>query len=211
MAQVQFSDATTEQQAEPRVPEDLVSLGMRSKSAGQIMALAPTAKKNQALELAAKLLVENRQIILDANQVDIDNAQRNGVTKGVIDRLRLDENRLVSMADGLCQVASLPDPVGEVESGWVRPNGLRVSKVRVPLGVIGIVYENRPNVTSDAAGLCIKSGNAVMLRGSSGALASNLAIEKCIRQALAEADLPQDAVTLVRDTSRDLAIQFMQP
>ena len=224
MAQVQFNDATTklsnaktehrdaatEQQVEPMVPEDLVNLGMRSKSAGQIMALAPTAKKNQALELAAKLLVENRQIILDANQVDIDNAQRNGVTKGVIDRLRLDGNRLASMADGLRQVASLPDPVGEVESGWVRPNGLKVSKVRVPLGVIGIVYENRPNVTSDAAGLCIKSGNAVMLRGSSGALASNLAIEQCIRQALAEANLPQDAVTLVRDISRDLAIQFMQ-
>ena len=114
------------------------------------------------------------------------------------------------MAGGLRQVAGLPDPVGEVLDGWVRPNGLRIQRVRVPLGVVAIIYENRPNVTSDAAGLCLKSGNAAFLRGSSGAISSNLAIAAVLREAVAKAGLPADAVTLVADTSRETAVEFMR-
>ncbi len=122
----------------------------------------------------------------------------------------LTEARLAGMADGLRQVAALPDPVGEVVEGWVRPNGLRVERVRVPLGVVGVIYENRPNVTSDAAGLCVKAGNATMLRGSSTAARSNAAIVDCLRDALAKVGLPEDAVINVADTSRAAAVDFMQ-
>src|SRR5699024_515872 len=133
-----------------------------------------------------------------------------GVTETVIDRLRLDASRIEAMAAGLRNVASLPDPVGEVLDGSVRPNGLRISRVRVPLGVIAIIYENRPNVTSDAAGLCLKSGNAAFLRGSSGAITSNIAVTAVLREAYEKSGLPADAVQLVEDTSRDAAITFMQ-
>jgi len=132
------------------------------------------------------------------------------VSPTVVDRLRLDEKRIGSMASGLRQVASLADPVGEVIDGWVRPNGLRISRVRVPLGVIAIIYENRPNVTSDAAGLCLKSGNAAFLRGSSGAIDSNIAIESVLRSAIESSSLPADSVILVADTSRDAAVEFMR-
>ncbi|MGH9300254.1 MAG: glutamate-5-semialdehyde dehydrogenase, partial [Acidimicrobiales bacterium] len=148
--------------------------------------------------------------ILEANATDVDRAQAAGTSSTVIDRLRLSEARVGSMAEGLRQVAALADPVGEIVDGWVRPNGLRISRIRVPLGVIGIVYENRPNVTSDAAGLCLKSGNAVMLRGSSGAISSNGAIALLLRQALVGADLPPDGVVLVGDTSRAVAREFMR-
>lgn len=128
----------------------------------------------------------------------------------VIDRLRLDGKRLDAMAGGLRKVAALPDPVGEVLDGWVRPNGLRIQRVRVPLGVVAIIYENRPNVTSDAAGLCLKSGNAAFLRGSSGAIESNVAIASVLREAIEKAGLPADSVVLVEDTSRDAAVEFMR-
>ncbi len=128
----------------------------------------------------------------------------------MVDRLRLTTDRIESMAGGLRQVAGLPDPVGEVLDGWVRPNGLRIQRVRVPLGVVAIIYENRPNVTSDAAGLCLKSGNAAFLRGSSGAITSNLAIAAVLREAVAKSGLPADAVVLVADTSREAAVEFMR-
>jgi glutamate-5-semialdehyde dehydrogenase len=128
----------------------------------------------------------------------------------MIDRLSLDAARIAAMADGLRQVASLPDPVGEITEGWVRPNGLRVAKVRVPLGVVAIIYENRPNVTSDAAGLCLKSGNVAFLRGSSAAITSNIAIAGVLREGFAKAGLPEDSLVLVEDTSRESATAFMQ-
>lgn len=166
--------------------------------------------KDAALLAAADLLIARSDVILEANAVDVARAESEGVSATVVDRLRLDENRVASMAAGLRQVATLPDPVGEVLDGWVRPNGLRISRVRVPLGVVAIIYENRPNVTSDAAGLCLKSGNAAFLRGSSGAIDSNIAIASVLREAIVSAGLPEDCVVLVSDTSREAAVEFMR-
>ena len=188
----------------------IAELGRRSKAASRVLATASTAQKNDALLLAADLLVTATDSILSANAIDVERAESQGVSSTVVDRLRLDEKRVVSMAGGLRQVASLADPIGEIVDGWVRPNGLRISRVRVPLGVVAIIYENRPNVTSDAAGLCLKSGNAAFLRGSSGAIDSNLAIESVLRSALSSTSLPADSVLLVADTSREAAVEFMQ-
>ena len=183
-------------------------LGRRAKAAGRVMATASSATKDTALRLAADLLEQRSSDILAANAADVTAAE--GATPTQIDRLRLTESRVSSMADGLRQVATLPDPVGEVVDGSVRPNGLRVQRVRVPLGVVGIIYENRPNVTSDAAGLCLKAGNATMLRGSSSALRSNVAIVACLREAAHKAGLPEDAVLLVEDPRRETAVEFMR-
>ena len=174
------------------------------------MAAASTAAKDRALRSAADLLVARADSILAANASDVDRAVASGTPAGLIDRLRLSNDRIDAMADGLRQVASRRDPVGEVVDGWVRPNGLRIERVRVPLGVVAIIYESRPNVTSDAAGLCLKSGNAAFLRGSSLAIDSNRAIAAAIREAISSAGLPADAVTLVEDTSRAAAVEFMQ-
>ena len=140
----------------------------------------------------------------------MERARAEGVSATIVDRLRLSDARIASMAGGLRQVAGLADPVGEVVEGWVRPNGLRIDKVRVPLGVVAIVYENRPNVTSDAAALCLKSGNAAFLRGSSGALTSNQAIAAVLREGFAKAGLPEDCLVLVEDTSYESAREFMR-
>ena len=188
----------------------IAELGRRSKAASRVLATASSAQKNDALLGAADLLVASADAVLSANAVDVARAESEGVSPTVVDRLRLDEKRIGSMAGGLRQVASLADPVGEVIDGWVRPNGLRISRVRVPLGVIAIIYENRPNVTSDAAGLCLKSGNAAFLRGSSGAIDSNIAIESVLRTAIGTASLPADSIILVADTSRDAAVEFMR-
>jgi len=175
-----------------------------------VLATASTALKDDALRAAADLLVDRGADLLDANAADVARATDQSVAATVIDRLRLSGDKIEGMAAGLRQVASLPDPVGEVLDGWTRPNGLRIRRVRVPLGVVAIIYENRPNVTSDAAGLCLKSGNAAFLRGSSGAISSNIAIAAVLRQAAAQAGLPADAVVLVTDTSREAAVEFMQ-
>ena len=188
----------------------VADLGQRAKAASQALARASSADKDAALVAAADLLVARSQEILDANAVDGDRAEADGVSPTVIDRLRLSPARIEAMAAGLRQVASLPDPVGEVLEGWTRPNGLRIHRVRVPLGVVAIIYENRPNVTSDAAGLCVKSGNAAFLRGSSGAIDSNIAIAAVLREGMAKAGLPEDAVVLVEDTSREAAVEFMR-
>ncbi len=188
----------------------IAELGRRAKAASRVLATASTAAKDDALRGAADLLVARSAEILEANATDVARAEADGVSATVVDRLRLNDARIESMAGGLRQVAGLPDPVGEVLDGWVRPNGLRISRVRVPLGVVAIIYENRPNVTSDAAGLCLKSGNAAFLRGSSGAISSNVAIAAVLREAVAKAGLPADAVTLVADTSRETAVEFMQ-
>lgn len=188
----------------------MAELGRRAKEASRVLATASTLQKNDALLTAASGLENATDAILSANQRDCQRAESEGVSPTVIDRLRLDEKRIVSMANGLRQVAALADPVGEVLDGWVRPNGLKISRVRVPLGVIAIIYENRPNVTSDAAGLCLKSGNAAFLRGSSGAIDSNIAIAEVLRTSIASTGLPVDSVVLVEDTSREAAVTFMQ-
>jgi glutamate-5-semialdehyde dehydrogenase len=188
----------------------LAAQGRRAKAASRILATATTPAKDAALSAAADLLVQRTAEILDANAVDVARAEAVGTTPAVVDRLRLSPARIEGMADGLRQVAALPDPVGEVVAGWTRPNGLLIEKVRVPLGVVAIIYENRPNVTSDAFGLCLKSGNAAFLRGSSAALTSNLAVAGALREGLEKAGLPADALVLVDDVSHEAAVDFMR-
>jgi glutamate-5-semialdehyde dehydrogenase len=187
-----------------------VGLATRARAAGRLVARASSAVRDEALLRSADLLEQRVDQILRANAKDLARASDKGADATSLDRLRLDGARVAGMAAGLRQVALLSDPVGEVVEGWVRPNGLRVSRVRSPLGVIGVIYENRPNVTSDAAGLCLKSGNAVLLRGSSSAIESNTAIAAALRDGLAKAGLPIDALGLVEDTSRESAVAFMQ-
>src|SRR3954468_6857823 len=185
-------------------------LGERAVAAARVLANAPTDVKDAALVAAADLLLERTADLLAANADDVRRAEDAGTPAAVVDRLRLDERRIAAMAEGLRQVAALPDPVGEVTEGWVRPNGLRISKVRVPLGVVAIIYENRPNVTSDAAALCLKAGNAAFLRGSSGAIESNKAIAAVLREGFAKGGLPEDALVLVEDVRREATVEFMK-
>jgi len=185
-------------------------LGRRAREASCVLATASTAIKDDALLVAADLLVDRSSTLLDANAADVETAQADGMEAAPLDRLRLTEARIEAMATGLRQVASLADPVGEVLDGNRRPNGLEIQRVRVPLGVVAVIYENRPNVTSDAAGICLKAGNAALLRGSSTALRSNQAIAAVLRDGVAKAGLPPDAVLLVEDTSHETAIEFMR-
>ena len=185
-------------------------MGRRAQVASRAVARASTAAKDAALLAAADLLVERVADVLAANGADVARAVGVGTTPTVVDRLRLDRGRVEAMAAGLRQVAALADPVGEIVDGWTRPNGLRIARVRVPLGVVGIIYENRPNVTSDAAGLCLKAGNSAFLRGSSAAISSNVAIAAVLREGFAKAGLPEDALILVEDTSRESATRFMR-
>jgi glutamate-5-semialdehyde dehydrogenase len=189
---------------------DLEALGRRAAGASRVLAGAGTGAKDAALRLGAELLEQRSSELLAANAADLVRAMNEGAAGAAVDRLELSENRIASMAEGLRQVAALSDPVGEVVGGGRRPNGLAVEQVRVPLGVVGIIYENRPNVTSDAAGLCLKAGNATMLRGSSSALESNRVVAGALRDALAKVGLPADGVVLVEDVSREAAIAFMQ-
>ncbi len=205
------TDASTGETSAPgSMGAQIADLGRRAKAASRVLANAPTSQKNDALRASAALLVARTDEVLAANAADVAAAESEGVSATVIDRLRLNADRVASMAAGLRQVADLPDPVGEVLDGWVRPNGLRITRVRVPLGVVAIIYENRPNVTSDAAGLCLKSGNAAFLRGSSGAIRSNIVIASILREAIASVGLPADSVILVEDVSREAAVEFMR-
>ncbi len=192
------------------VPTPVPALALRAKATAPAVAAASTEVKNAALAASAEQLLRDTQEILDANRIDVEGARAVGTPEKMIDRLHLDDARLLAMADGLRQVADLPDPVGTITAEWKRPNGLLMQKVRVPLGVVGIIYENRPNVTSDAFGLCLKSGNVAFLRGSSGGLSSNLAITHTIRRALRESGLPEDALILVDDARREAAVEFMR-
>ena len=185
-------------------------LGQRAQAASRVLAGASTASKNAALATAADLLLERASQIQAANAADLDAAAGGGMAEGPLDRLRLTDARLEGMAGGLRTVAALADPVGDVLDGWKRPNGLQITRLRVPLGVVAIIYENRPNVTSDAAGLCLKSGNAALLRGSSSALRSNVAVVSVLRDALAKHGLPEDSVILVEDTAYATATEVMQ-
>ena len=175
-----------------------------------MLATASTAAKDEALRAAADLLEQRAGDVLAANVADLEAAAAGGMDAGPLDRLKLTDARLAGMAEGLRKVASLPDPVGEILDGWKRPNGLEISRVRVPLGVVAIIYENRPNVTSDAGGLCLKSGNAALLRGSSTALRSNQAVTALLREGAAKAGLPEDSVLLVEDVSHEAAVELMQ-
>lgn len=185
-------------------------LGVRVAAASKSIATASTAEKNEALRTAADCLAASTLEILNANASDVSRAENSGTPDAIIDRLRLDPARVDAMANGLRQVIDLPDPVGKVVEKWTRPNGLEIKKVQVPLGVVAIIYENRPNVTSDAFGLCLKSGNAAFLRGSSGAIDSNIAITRALREGIGKAGLAEDALVLVTDTSHEAAVEFMQ-
>ncbi len=191
-------------------PTPIPALAARSKVAARALATASTSEKDTALMVAADLLVVHADRIAEANHADVRRAEAGGMASPLVDRLRLDADRIESMAGGLRQVAALPDPIGRISDGWVRPNGLRIERVHVPLGVVAIIYESRPNVTSDAFGLCLKSGNAAFLRGSSSAIDSNLAISAVLREALAKAGLPEDALLVVDDVRREAAVEFMQ-
>ena len=179
-----------------------------AKEAARALALASTGAKNEALLQMARGLEEKVAPMLEANRADLARGRAAGLTPAFLDRLTLSEARIEGMAAGLRQVAALPDPVGETVEAWRRPNGIEISRVRVPLGVIGFIYESRPNVTADAAGLCLKSGNAVLLRGGSEALASNAAIVNVLGKAVEKAGLPADAVQVV-DTADRAAVMAM--
>ncbi len=183
--------------------EEIHSLGQRAKAASRILATASTEQKNAALLAMADAVLAASDTILAANRDDLAAAIQNDLSAAMIDRLRLDPARLEKIASGIRQVAALHDPSGATISEWTRPNGLRIRKVRVPIGVIGIIYESRPNVTSDAAILCLKTGNATLLRGGSESIRSNVALAAALQSGLAAAGLPGDAILLVPKTDRD--------
>ncbi|MCC6922768.1 MAG: glutamate-5-semialdehyde dehydrogenase [Nitrosomonas sp.] len=178
------------------------SVGREARAASRLMARAETADKNKALVAMAEAINRDQQKLLAANEKDIARAQENGLEAAMIDRLALSQKGIANMAEGLLQIAALADPVGEISGLSYRPSGIQVGKMRVPLGVIGIIYEARPNVTADAAGLCLKAGNAAILRGGSEAIYSNQAIAQCVREGLRAASLPESAIQVIETTDR---------
>lgn len=188
----------------------LEELGKRAKSASRSLNRLGVVKKNEGLEAVADALLVNSSRMIEANRLDVEKARENSMKESLVDRLTLTEERIEGMAEGIRQIISLEDPVGEVISMKTTPQGMQIGQKRVPLGVIGIIYESRPNVTADAFGLCFKTGNAVILRGGSDALRSNMEIVKVIREALAGCGLPEDSIQLLSDTSRETAACFMR-
>ncbi len=188
----------------------LEKIGKQAKSAEALLRVLSTSQKNKALVTAAEDLVANKKTLLEANAVDIAQAKENQMAPALVDRLLLTETRIAQMAEGLKQMAELEDPVGEVLSMKQRPNGLMIGQKRVPLGVIGIIYESRPNVTADAFGLCFKAGNVVILRGGKDAVHSNQAITRVLQEALIKCQLPAEAIQLITDTSHQTAEEFMR-
>ena len=188
----------------------LTQLGIGAKKAERVLMTASSQQKNKALEEIAKALVENSAYIEEKNTIDINNARENGMSESMIDRLSLNTQRIKAISDAVLQVASLDDPCGKVVSGTKRPNGLLIEKVTVPLGVIAVIFEARPNVTVDAAALCLKSGNCVILRGGKEAINSNKAMTEIMRNAIAKVGLPKNCIQLVEDTSRDSAVALMK-
>jgi glutamate-5-semialdehyde dehydrogenase len=182
--------------------------GKRARAAARVLARLDTGRKNAALEAMAAQLVARTESILEANRADLEAAPGGGLTGSMVERLALNPKRVQAMAEGVRQVAALEDPVGAVIKEWTRPNGLRISKVRVPIGVVGIIYESRPNVTCDAAVLCTKTGNATILRGGSESIRSNLAIAEALQAGAAETGLPADSVLLIPRTDRE-AVKYM--
>ncbi len=190
--------------------EELILKGKKVKEAAYILSNISTNEKNKALNEMAKALLENASEIIAANKIDIENAKNKGTSEAIVDRLLLNEDRIKGMSGGLTQVEGLEDPVGEVSSIVTRPNGLQIGKKRVPLGVIGIIYEARPNVTCDAVGLCLKSGNTTILRGGSEAINSNKKIVQILKKALEKTKLPADCIQLIEDTSRETVKNMMK-
>ena len=197
-------------------PEDISikhymqAVGQQAAIASRAMSMASTVSKNNALEFLAEVLIHEQAKISQANQLDLLAGKERGLDSALLDRLELTPARITAMSDGLLQIASLQDPIGEISQVSSRPSGIRVGKMRVPLGVIGIIYESRPNVTADAAGLCLKSGNAVILRGGSEAIHSNRIIGEYIQQALKEFDLPENAVQVVATPDRSAVKELLQ-
>lgn len=188
----------------------LQELGQKAVTAKYEVQKLSTEKKKRALKAVAEALIAESGEILNANAVDLKNGEEKGMNSGLLDRLRLSDTRIKAMADGLVQITQLPDPIGEVLETIERPNGLHIEKVRVPLGVIGIIYESRPNVTADAFGLCFMSGNAVILKGGSDAIHSNKAITDVIRKALENEGATADAILLIESTDREITREFMR-
>lgn len=189
---------------------DLQTMGQKAVAAKYLLQKATTEEKNKSLKSAADALVQYQDDILAENAKDLENGEKNGMHPGLIDRLRLTPDRIEAMAEGLKQIVELPDCIGEVLERFERPNGLKIEKRRVPMGVIGIIYESRPNVTADAFGLCFKTGNAVILKGGSDAIHSNIAIVKVLRDALAKCGMTEDAIQLIEDTDRAVTTAFMK-
>ena len=190
--------------------EMLIQMGKNAREAEKSLRSLSTAKKNEALAAVAQRLVEKADVLLKANEEDVANGRKNNMKESLVDRLMLTKERIEGMAEGLRQLVDLEDPIGEVLGMKKRPNGLLIGQKRVPLGVIGIIYEARPNVTADAFGLCFKTSNAVILKGGSDAIHSNQAIVDCIRETLKEHGVTEDAVQLIGDTSRETAAEFMR-
>ena len=189
---------------------EMIELGKRAKAAARRLATVSTRQKDDALRAMADALEAHSARIIAENEKDLEEGRRQGISNALMDRLMLNEKRIREMADGLRDVAKLPDPVGEIIEGWKRPNGLVIEKVRVPLGVVAMIYEARPNVTVDAAGLCLKSGNAVILRGSSVAFHSNMILTKVISEAATAAGIPDGAIQQVPSTTRESAEELMR-
>src|SRR5512139_1011595 len=181
----------------------------KAKAAAFEMGKLSADAKNSALCRMANALENDAEKILAANKIDVETARSKGIKASLLDRLALDQNKIQNMAKELREVSELHDPIGEILATWTRPNGLIISQVRIPMGVVGVIYESRPNVTSDSAGICIKSGNAVILRGGSDALNSNLAIGEVLRDALAETNVPPDAIQIVNSPDRKVAEELM--
>lgn len=190
--------------------ENLILMGENAKKAAYDLSILSTKTKNNALALMAKELLDSKEEIIRANKIDMQEAKNKNVSETLLDRLYLNDKRVEDMATGLLEIVKLPDPVGEIISMWKRPNNLQIGQKRVPIGVIGIIYESRPNVTCDAAGLCLKSGNATILRGGSDAINSNKAIVKALRNGIEKSGLPKDAIQLVSDTDREVAQKMMR-
>ena len=188
----------------------ILTLGENAKKVKSELMTASTGKKNDALIKISEELKNNIDLIIEKNKIDLDNAEKNGMSKSMLDRLMLDEKRINSIANACINLSKLDDPVGEVTGGGVRPNGMKIEKVRVPMGVIGIIYEARPNVTVDAASLCLKSGNTVILRGGKEAFESNKILMTLMRSAVVKAGFSADIMQLVEDTSRETATEMMK-
>ncbi|MBW6509122.1 MAG: glutamate-5-semialdehyde dehydrogenase [Desulfuromonadales bacterium] len=192
------------------IAEQMYTLAVAARQAARRMATLSTTTKNQLLIAMATTLETHQQWLQQENNKDLERARQSGMAVAMVDRLTLTSERIVAMADGLREVAALPDPVGEITGMWLRPNGIQVGRQRIPLGVIGIIYESRPNVTADAAGLCLKSGNAVILRGGSEALASNQAIGALLQRCLAELGLPEAALQVVTTSDRNAVTELLK-
>lgn len=188
----------------------IIDQALRAKAASAELARLPTKTKNRALLAMADALESNSERILAANTMDVESSKARGVRQALLDRLVLDRARISKMAQSLRELAQLPDPIGEIVKTWTRPNGLIINQVRVPLGVVGMIYESRPDVTSDASGICLKSGNAVILKGGSDAINSNVAIGDVLRKAAAEAGVPEDAIQVLQTTDRNATLELMR-